>query len=271
MVTTDLSLFSFIVNRLHQAQLNALLALRMLWTSLASDSLLSRGGQPFLGPSSPRLYYGNSLGGIMGAVNVALSQDVHRGVLGVPGGPFGLLLPRSKDFAALFDIIRLRYRGTLSRIAMMLAIQQQFTYLEPAGYVQHIWEQPLPDTPRHPVLIHYGQGDAQVNWVAAEWLGRSVGGMRAFDGTMLVRNCSLFGFEMTPNADKLQASGGGLVQGYYFGVPDANIPLENVPCASETDTHTHTRTTAHAMEQNRAFLADGVIYNPCGGECHEHL
>lgn len=43
-------------------------------------------------------YYGNSLGGILGTVYMATTTDVTRGTLGVPGGPFGLLLPRSQDF-----------------------------------------------------------------------------------------------------------------------------------------------------------------------------
>ncbi|KAA0171398.1 hypothetical protein FNF27_06308 [Cafeteria roenbergensis] len=269
MVANDLSLFGFIQARLHQAQTNALLAHRMLFTSLAADPILAVNGQPVLSKASPRRYYGNSLGGIMGSVFMSLSTDTTHGVLGVPGGPFGILLPRSKDFAALFDIIRLRYDNSLARISMMSAIQEQFTYLEPGGYVNHLWKDPLPNTPQHSVLIHYGQGDAQVNWVAAEWLGRSIGGMRAFDGTMRVRNCTLFGFEFVDNSAKLNGTDGGLMQGYYFDVPAENIPLENLPCASATDTHGKTRRTAHAMEQTRVFFEQDVIYNPCGGACHE--
>lgn len=37
-------------------------------------------------------YYGNSQGGIMGTVYCALSQDVTAGVIGVGGGPFGILV-----------------------------------------------------------------------------------------------------------------------------------------------------------------------------------
>ena len=34
---------------------------------------------------------------------MATTTDVKRGTLGVPGGPFGLLLPRSQDFQELSD------------------------------------------------------------------------------------------------------------------------------------------------------------------------
>jgi hypothetical protein len=222
-----------------------------------------------LSEESPTFYYGNSLGGIMGSVQMSLQQDITHGVLGVPGGPFGLLLPRSKDFAALFDIIRLRYSGSLERIVMMSAIQQGFTYLEPGGYANHIWREPFPNTPQHTVLLHYGQGDAQVNWLGCEWLGRTIGSMRVFESALLIRNCTLFGFDFVPDSAKLDPAQGGLIQGYYFDVPAANIPLVNTPCASSTDTHDLTRRTAHAQAQTRAFFLQNVIVNTCGGACHE--
>ena len=41
-------------------------------------------------------------------------------------------------------------------------MQMLWDRLEPAGYLSHISDEPLPNTPRHRVLIHYGLGDAQV-------------------------------------------------------------------------------------------------------------
>lgn len=40
------------------------------------------------------------------------STDVTRGVCGVPGGPYALLLPRSKDFNDLFLILKARREST---------------------------------------------------------------------------------------------------------------------------------------------------------------
>lgn len=48
-------------------------------------------------------------GGIYGSVYMATTTDVHRGVLGVAGGPYSLLLPRSADFAALFDLLKVSF------------------------------------------------------------------------------------------------------------------------------------------------------------------
>ena len=43
-------------------------------------------------------YDGNSQGGIMGLMLAAVSPDIERAVLGVPGMNYSLLLPRSVDF-----------------------------------------------------------------------------------------------------------------------------------------------------------------------------
>ena len=48
------------------------------------------------------LLVGISLGGILGTVFMATSQDIVKGTLNVPGTPFGLLCPRSLGFAELY-------------------------------------------------------------------------------------------------------------------------------------------------------------------------
>lgn len=48
-------------------------------------------------------------GGIFGSVYMSVTTDVTRGVIGVGGGPYGLLLPRSADFTALFDVLKARF------------------------------------------------------------------------------------------------------------------------------------------------------------------
>ena len=46
-------------------------------------------------------YDGNSQGGIFGGTVMSIAQDITRGVLGVPGMNYSLLLTRSVDFDAL--------------------------------------------------------------------------------------------------------------------------------------------------------------------------
>ena len=61
-------------------------------------------------------------GGIFGAVYMAITNDVQRGVLGVAGAPYALLLPRSADFAALFDVIKVGVRGVCVRACVRVRV-----------------------------------------------------------------------------------------------------------------------------------------------------
>ena len=51
--------------------------------------------------TSAVFYDGNSQGGIFGGTVMSIAQDITRGVLGVPGMNYSLLLTRSSDFADL--------------------------------------------------------------------------------------------------------------------------------------------------------------------------
>lgn len=41
-----------------------------------------------------------------------------------------------------------------------------------SGWVKHISEDPMPNTPRKTVIGHYGLGDAQVTWLGMFNIGR---------------------------------------------------------------------------------------------------
>ena len=64
--------------------------------------------QPLLDPSRT-YYYGNSQGAILGGAYSALSNDIERAALGVGGGPYHLLLTRSKDFDPFFTLFETMY------------------------------------------------------------------------------------------------------------------------------------------------------------------
>ena len=64
---------------------------------------------PLIRPSSGLVYYGNSEGGIMGGAFTALSTEVHRAVLGVPGMDYAVLLSRSADFSPFQGLLDKAY------------------------------------------------------------------------------------------------------------------------------------------------------------------
>ncbi len=96
----DLSNFSTLTDRLHQGVLNQIVLGRLLLAAdgLTADPAFARPDGSPLVDNTTLVYDGNSQGGIMGLMLAAVSPDVERFVLGVPGINYGVLLPRSVDF-----------------------------------------------------------------------------------------------------------------------------------------------------------------------------
>ena len=147
-----------------------------------------RVGNPVI-DTSDVFYDGNSQGGIFGGTVMAIAQDITRGVLGVPGMNYSLLLTRSVDFDTYAAILYPAYPNELQRPLVLALIQMLWDRSEPNGYAHHMTSDPLPDTPAHKVLLHVAFGDHQVANVATEIEARTIGavdppaGDRAPDAT----------------------------------------------------------------------------------------
>jgi len=226
-------------------------------------------GQPLLSSSSGHFYHGNSLGGIHGSVYMALSQDVVRGVVGVPGAPFSLMLPRSLDFAQLEAIMKVEYPNSLDLALLLAACECLWERSEPAGYMDRIISNPFPNTPVHTVIIQHALGDAQVSYVGSYTLARSMGGGTGtmFQSNVIEVNEELFGFKFIP--DNMVVTSGALISTYRFPwVEPANE--WNLPANATTDTHEGPRRMFSAQEQSFLFFTTGDIVNTCLGPCIGH-
>jgi hypothetical protein len=116
----DLSEFMYVPDRTTQGMVNALGLMTMVKSKkFANDAaMLTASGESIIIPDKTA-YFGNSEGGIFGSVYMATTQDVPRGQLGVPGGPYGLLLPRSRDFSMEYEAVRVRYNDPVDCINLM--------------------------------------------------------------------------------------------------------------------------------------------------------
>jgi hypothetical protein len=172
--TASMHDFVAVADRLQQGFLNFLLATRMMTGAMASDSATRIDGGPTIDPSKP-YYYGGSQGGIYGAVVMGISTDFERGVLGVPGQPYGLLLNRSVDFDLYLGITRMAVSDAIE-IQIALGITQMlWDRAEPNGYSAYIRQNMLPNTPAHEVLMIAALGDHQVNTLGAHVMARAIG------------------------------------------------------------------------------------------------
>lgn len=238
--------FADVVDRQHQGMLNSLLAMRMMKGRFAADP--DYGG--FIDPERA-YYHGISQGGIFGATYMALTTDVERGVLGVPGMPYNLLLSRSADFDPFFEIIRASYPDTRQQTYLLALTDMLWERTEPAGYAPYVLRDMLPGTPAHEVFINDAVGDHQVTTLGAHVMARTMGMPHIDSGVR-----EIYGLETVTAPHE----GSGIVE-YAFGLPPD--PVGNLPQRACEDPHGKLRKLPEFQRQLDTFLRTGVITNEC--------
>jgi len=247
--------FASVVERGQQGILNSLLAMRMVSGGLAKDPMLQYKNGPMI-KADERYYHGNSQGGIFGATYMALTTDVERGMLGVPGQPYSLLLDRSKDFTPFFELLVVAFPDPIDRQMVLGMFQMLWDAAEPSGYSAYIRSNLLPGSPKHEVLLPVAIGDHQVPTIGAHIMARAIGGVVNLGPT----NRSIFGLK--------EASGphvGSAMIEYDFGL--APEPLTNVPALDGEDPHGKVRKLLSAEKSLDQFLRTGAIESFCSGQC----
>lgn len=264
----DLSEFRAIPERMHQGMLNFLMAMRTL--SVAADggpaTLLNQalnsdcGGAGLDG--SRRYYFGGSQGGILGATLMALTTDIERGLLAVPGQSYNLLLNRSVNFDPFAQQIYSLYNWNARDMQMNLALMQGlWDRAEPTGYSKYIRTNLLPGTPAHEVLIQVSKADHQVTNLGAHIMARTIGGV--VNLAPLIRE--VWGFEVVSG----KHTGSAMLE-VDFGNPAP--PLTNIPHWGDTERDPHGRATELlGIGANLStFYTTGVAENLCDGPCDEN-
>ena len=173
----DMSKFASFPDRLQQGMLNGLMLGRAMLHKqgfAANPAFQNASGQSMINTAKV-FYNGNSQGGIQGPAITALAPDFTRSVLGVPGMNYSLLLPRSVDFDQYELIFKPAYPSRLTRQILLNVVQNLWDRGEGNGYALHTTDNPLPNTPKHQVLLEAVVGDHQVAQVAAQNLARTVG------------------------------------------------------------------------------------------------
>lgn len=122
-------------------------------------------------------YDGNSQGGILGGALVATAPNIDRGVLGVPGSNYSLLLRRYGPFNQRFgSVLYEAYEDGLDRSLTFALMQMLWDRAENNGYLSHLAGDYLPNTGTDKrVLLHVGLGDYQVTQWSAEIMARTIG------------------------------------------------------------------------------------------------
>jgi hypothetical protein len=253
-VVTDLNNIGIVTDRLQQAQVNAQMMARQVRSKLKDDPALALDGRA-LSDGSEAYYFGISNGGIQGTVFMALSPDVVRGVLNVPGCEWNLMMYRSSDFNRLYPLLNLVYPDPLDRQQLIAASQSEWDYTDPASFAPHLLADPLPGAPAKRILVQESIGDSQVSNLATRILARTMG----LTGLNLEQPV----FGITEQAAPLDSA---YTQWNVHATPLP--PTVNMPSEVDNGAHDAISGLPALQEQIAAFLRpDGQVTLTCTGPC----
>jgi len=220
--------------------------------------------QPLIKPTSGLVYYGNSEGGIMGGAFIALSTEVRRAVLGVPGLDYAVLLSRSADFLPFLGPLNTAYPSKATQQLGFDLVQMLWDRAEADGYAEQMTGG-LPGTPSHQVLLEEAFGDHQVANIMTETEARTIGAAIREPALAKGRSNERAPFWDLPPL-RHGSTGPALIV-WDSGVPPA--PTTDTPPTKGPDPHdTVPRTVPAFWRQMNTFFTTGKIMNLCGsGPC----
>lgn len=251
----DASNFTSTTDRLHQGITD--------WVLLARAVREQLGALPEVTSRNVRVnrdelfYSGISQGGIFGGTFMAVTPDVTRGHLGVPGNNYNTLLHRSRDFTGYFEGLRQAYPATADQAVGLAYVQLLWDSTDPVSYLRHIHQEPFPGNMPHEVLIAPARGDWEVAVFTNEFAARSDIGialMQDYDDQR-----TPFSLTQAPYPRR----GSGVVL-YNFGnawPAPGNVP----PPDTGTNPHGLPRQREWHQRQMVTFFRTGEIVDVCGG------
>ena len=253
-VLPDFNQIHIVTDRLQQSHVNAQVLTRLFLTRMKDDPALQVGGKAVT-DGSEVYYYGISDGGIQGGTFMALSQDVTRGVLNVPGCEWSLLMFRSQDFAPLQSLLSGVLPDPFDQEILLAMMQPEFDYTDPASFAPHLLGTPLPGSPAKHILVQESINDAQVSNVATR---------------VLVRTIGLPGMDLETPVFGVTEMRAPLASAYtqWDITPTPIPPAGNTPAEADNGAHEGIRRLVDLESQLKAFLTPtGQVTQTCAGKC----
>jgi predicted esterase len=266
-ILQDLGKFPSLTDRLQQAMVDQLFLARLLIhpNGFGSNAAFQdSSGNSVIDPSAV-FFDGNSQGGIFGGTLMAIAQDITRGVLGVPGMNYSLLLTRSVDFDQYKAFLYPAYPNELRRPLLLALIQMLWDRSDPNGYAHHMTTDPLPNTPPHEVLLHEAFGDHQVANVSTEVEARTIGASIHQPAINAGRSYEVSPYPYIPAIPSYPFNGSALI---IWDSGSATPPTENIPPDPmlSPDPHSDPRKSSIARQQKSDFLqTGGAVTDVCSG------
>jgi hypothetical protein len=201
------------------------------------------------------VFYGASEGGILGAGYTTLlgrTSLIDRGILGVPGTSFSLVLSRSAEFGTYQSILlRNFYRNRQIRLILSI-IQLGWDPVEAAGQLAP----PLEPDSFPPMLLQSALGDPVIPRTATEALAR------AYNASILPNSprTNIFGIPITNTSSSSRVIWTELLYKDAY----QSLPVSNAfPVQTSTKVHACLRQDCPLMQQMAVFINTGTILDPC--------
>lgn len=259
----EISNFKTVADRLQQGVLNQIFLGRLMTKAggLSTVPELTRADGSLMIDTAHLAYDGNSQGGIMGIMLAAVSPDIERAVVGVPGINYSLLLPRSVDFSEYEAIFGPAYPSDLDRMIDIGLLQMLWDRGEGGGYAQHVTSNPYANTPAKTILLDVAFGDWQVSELSAMVAARTMGATIHRPVTGAGRSEEVdpgWGLATTTYPSK----GSGIV---IWDSGSDPIPLDGHPPTTGRDPHEDPRADPDVRKQKASFLFDDTLIDVCNG------
>jgi hypothetical protein len=253
----DLSQAHDVMDRLQQAIVNMMVLARTVKGSIANDPKMSAGGKMYADPSK-LFYWGISMGGILGGVMMSYDPDITQGVLGVPGGPWSLLLNRSYEYHLLQLLFTGSYPDYLDRQLMIAILQMAFDREDPTTTAPYVLSAPLAGVPKKQLVMQMSVDDDYVtNW-ATENMARTM-------GIPLLGPSVVTPYGMTA-VTGAQASALTIWDVHPMPVPSTT----NATPTTSNGAHTAIHTLQPLQDQIDQFFQSGQVNDTCSGPCDFH-
>ncbi|HUH01412.1 MAG TPA: hypothetical protein VML75_05410, partial [Kofleriaceae bacterium] len=201
------------------------------------------------------VYYGNSQGHIFGATFVAYDPFITRGVLGVGGANYSMMLERSSDWPTYGVIMAGAYPDQLDQSIDLNLVQMYFDFTDPVGTANDILTGGIPGTPPKQLMLHMAVGDHQVPNITTEFQARTM-------GIPVLTPTPYVPYGITEATGPLAAGSSAMV--IYDGGEGSGIQRGNVPPVGTEDPHGMPRKQPAAVRQMTRFWDTGEITHECG-------
>jgi hypothetical protein len=265
-ILQNLANFPTLTDRLQQAMLDQLYLARLMIHAqgfVSNAAFQDSSGHPVIDTTNV-FYDGNSQGGIFGGTVMSIAKDITRGVLGVPGMNYSLLLTRSADFVVYASILYPSYPNELQHPLLLALIQMLWDRSDPNGYAQHMTANPLPNTPVHSVLLHEAFGDHQVANISTEVEARTIGASIHQPAIGPGRNPDVVPYYGIPAIPSYPFDGSALV--VWDNATVNPPPTTNTAPSTGADPHSFPRSSVAGRNQKSEFLqAGGDVIDVCSG------